>query len=113
VRHVERLLAADVRALSDGGGEFHAARVPVIGPERVARFYTNVVTRGARGAHVDVRMLNGLPALVASLPAHPGKYAPLVVTSISLAPNGRIAGFYTVVASSKLTALASDPSRRG
>ncbi len=38
---IESLLAADVHALSDGAGEFFAARVPIIGRERVMRFYIN------------------------------------------------------------------------
>ncbi|GAB2841589.1 RNA polymerase sigma-70 factor [Actinocorallia aurea] len=41
---LEKLLAADVVSYSDGGGGFHAARVPVIGAARVARF-TEVVAR--------------------------------------------------------------------
>ncbi|HWP67034.1 MAG TPA: sigma-70 family RNA polymerase sigma factor [Candidatus Limnocylindria bacterium] len=107
VRHVERLLAADVRALSDGGGEFHAARVPLVGPERVARFYTNIATRGAFGARSEFRMLNGLPALVTTLPCPPPGYAPLVVTRADVDADGRIARLYSVLATRKLTAIVA------
>jgi len=105
-RRAERLLAAGVRALSDGGGEFHAARVPVVGPERVARFYTNVATRGALGARSEIRMVNGLPALVTSLPGDRPGYAPLFVTRIDLDPDGRVERLYSVLATRKLTAIA-------
>ena len=44
---MEALLGADVRALSDGGGEFHAARVPIVGPRKVALFYTRIAARRA------------------------------------------------------------------
>jgi RNA polymerase sigma-70 factor (ECF subfamily) len=36
---VQQLLAADVVAYSDGGGKARAARVPVVGAERVLHFY--------------------------------------------------------------------------
>jgi RNA polymerase sigma-70 factor (ECF subfamily) len=103
----ERLLAAGVRGLSDGGGEFHAARVPLVGPERVARFYTNIATRGGRGARTEILMVNGLPALVSTLAPAAGRYAPLVVTGIELDVSGRVVAVYSVLASRKLTAVAS------
>jgi RNA polymerase sigma-70 factor (ECF subfamily) len=105
-RRAERLLAAGVRALSDGGGEFHAARVPIVGPARVARFYTNIATRGPRGARSEMRMVNGLPALVTSLPGPPRGYASRFVTRIDLDPEGRIERLYSVLATRKLTAIA-------
>ena len=39
---IEALLSEDVLSLSDGAGEFHAARVPIIGRARVTRFYANI-----------------------------------------------------------------------
>src|SRR5262245_14601045 len=61
---VEALLVEDVRTVNDGAGEVHAARRPVIGRERVARFYTNIASRTPGAADVEFRTLNGLPALV-------------------------------------------------
>jgi hypothetical protein len=46
VSGMERLLAAEVCALSDGGGEFLAALKPVIGRDKVIRFYMKTLTRG-------------------------------------------------------------------
>jgi RNA polymerase sigma-70 factor (ECF subfamily) len=106
-REAERLLAADVRAFSDGGGEVFAARVPLVGPVRVARFYGNIATRWGEGVRVEVRMLNGLPALVAHLPVPGPGYAPLVVTRVELDAAGRIGRVYSVLASRKLTAIAT------
>jgi RNA polymerase sigma-70 factor (ECF subfamily) len=106
-RAAERMLAAGVRALSDGGGEFHAARVPVVGPARVARFYTNIATRGAAGAHAEIRMVNGLPALVSTLPAPNQRYPSLVVTGITLDAEGRVERVYSVLATKKLTAMVT------
>ncbi len=42
------MLAADVVHVSDGGAERHAARRPVVGPDRVARLLVNLTTRDLR-----------------------------------------------------------------
>jgi RNA polymerase sigma-70 factor (ECF subfamily) len=42
VKGIEALLAADVRQLSDGGGEFGAARRPIVGAARVAGFFVGL-----------------------------------------------------------------------
>jgi RNA polymerase sigma factor (sigma-70 family) len=108
VRHdvagLESLLADDVRAVSDSGGEFHAARVPVVGPRKVARFYSRIGERRtvARSA---IRVLNGLPALVVEFAdGRPGE-AERIVIEVGLARDGRIRALDTVLASRKLTAV--------
>ena len=107
VRDAERLLAAGVRAVSDGGGEFHAARVPLVGPARVARFYTNIATRGLAAARSEIRMLNGLPALVTTLEAPRPGYAPLFVTRLDVDADGRVDRIYSVLATRKLSAITA------
>jgi RNA polymerase sigma-70 factor (ECF subfamily) len=102
---IERLLAAEVRAVSDGGGEFHAARVPIVGPARVAKFYYNISSRRLAGMRAAVRHLNGLPALVAELPeGRPGEARHLVLRC-DVAPDGRITALHTVLATRKLTGI--------
>jgi RNA polymerase sigma factor (sigma-70 family) len=104
-RRVEALLAADVRALNDGGGEFVAARKPIVGRERVTRFYEHVARGGAAGARIEVRIVNGLPALVVQDP-HPRRgVAPVSVTRIDLDADGRVGGVHSIVATRKLTAI--------
>src|SRR5579864_1978977 len=44
VTGIERMLAADVRAVTDGGGEFAASRQPIVGPARVARLFVRLDT---------------------------------------------------------------------
>jgi RNA polymerase sigma-70 factor (ECF subfamily) len=51
-------LAADVVAYSDGGGKAKAARRPIVGPERVLRFYGGLVRRLPVG-EVRIVELNG------------------------------------------------------
>ena len=62
---IESLLAADVRALSDGAGEFFAARVPVIGREQVMHFYMSTAAIRSTDFRAALQLINGMPALVA------------------------------------------------
>ena len=56
-----RLLAADATLWSDGGGVVQAARRPVEGGPKVARFLVNVAQRGAAGATYVPARVNGEP----------------------------------------------------
>lgn len=105
----ERQLAHGVVALSDGGGEFFAARVPIVGVERVAKFYGNVATRGLAGASYTMTMLNGLPAIVTEIPGPVPGQAARLVTAIALDGDGRVARVWSVLATRKLTALGAPP----
>jgi RNA polymerase sigma-70 factor (ECF subfamily) len=67
---VETLLAAmapGVVLLADGGGKVTAARRPIVGSDKVARFLAAVGPQGAHlpGLRVEVSELNGAPAVVA------------------------------------------------
>jgi len=101
---MEALLGADVRAMSDGGGEFHAARVPIVGPRKVALFYTRIAARRAV-ARSEVRILNGLPGLVVEFADAPVREARRIVVHLDVAPDGRIVRLDTVLASCKMTAI--------
>ena len=106
VAGIENLLASDVRQLSDGGGEFITARVPVIGREKVALFNSRVIQLAKlTELKFDWRMLNGLPALVTDYLQAPPQYAPRVVTICELDADGRIKCIHNVSATRKLTAI--------
>lgn len=64
---LERLLADDVEALADGGGKAIAAKKPVRGREGVAKLYVGLRKLWPVDATVEVREVNGWPALVGSL----------------------------------------------
>jgi RNA polymerase sigma-70 factor (ECF subfamily) len=53
------LLDHDVVATSDGGGKVSAARRPVVGPEKVARFLLGLVNRYVPDRQADLVMVNG------------------------------------------------------
>ncbi|MGA4840849.1 RNA polymerase sigma factor SigJ [Streptomyces sp. G45] len=66
VAGLERMLAKDVVSWSDGGGEVSAARRPVMGADRVSRLLIGFASHPrATGAVIDIRMVNGAPAIVA------------------------------------------------
>ncbi len=61
---LESLLAEDVVAISDGGGAARAARVPVVGRERVARFVLGLFEKYGRDLVVTPVEANGEIAFV-------------------------------------------------
>ena len=102
-----KLLSANVISVSDGGGEFFAARVPVVGREKVALFLSNLIKgAAAMGAQTRLGELNGLFALTTERANAPKSLAPKVVSLFQLDDDGLIERIYFVMASRKLTALA-------
>lgn len=108
----ERLLAPSVTALSDGGGEFFAARVPVVGRERVLRFYGKIARLRSDQVSSRLAMVNGLPALVTQFAHELPRQATRLVTCFTLDEEGRIERIYSVLATRKLTGF-SFPERPG
>lgn len=102
---IEALLTEDVRALSDGGGEFVAARKPIIGREKVTRFFAALGGRRITGVRLDIRLLNGLPALVIEFTDPRPREAARMVMGCELSADGRIKVLHSVLASRKLTAV--------
>ncbi|MEU5726057.1 RNA polymerase sigma factor SigJ [Micromonospora sp. NPDC047738] len=92
------LVAADATAWSDGGGRVRAARNPVHGANRIARFFAGIYAHDRRpGIRTTPAELNGAPALLLRWPA--GTRYTLAVA----AADGRITGVYLVGNPDKLT----------
>ncbi|MEV8371703.1 RNA polymerase sigma-70 factor [Kribbella sp. NPDC056861] len=62
---LESMLTADVVSRADGGGKVNAARKPVIGRDRVARYLIGVLERFGAGLQPYFAQSNGEPVLVA------------------------------------------------
>ena len=103
VGEIEKLLADDVVALNDSNGAFYAARLPVVGRSRVARFQTRIARGGM--PRVAVRNLNGLPAFVGEYDSGKPGYARRFVAVAWLDRSGRISHVHTIVAPAKLAAV--------
>ncbi len=104
VRGIEALLADNVRTLTDGGGEFQSALRPIVGRDKVTRFYLAVTETGP-GLGVQMPTLNGMPGVVVDFPSARGPQAPRLALTIDLDRDGKISWIYVVSASRKLTAL--------
>jgi RNA polymerase sigma-70 factor (ECF subfamily) len=105
VASVESLLAEGVRTLNDGGGEYLAARNPVIGRSRVTRLYLGLAKRRPPGGSFEVRMLNGLPACLIELGSAHRREAPRFIVRCDLDAHDRIRELHVILASGKLTAV--------
>ena len=64
------LLDTDVVLLSDGGGERRAARRPIVGAEKVARFMVNLAKRVGPGS-IETGVLNGEDVVIFRLAEGP------------------------------------------
>ncbi len=107
VATAEAMLSSDVRAVTDGNGEVRAAHVPLVGTKRVLTFLLRLMElRGAPSA-VEVRQLNGLPALVAVFPDHTPDpmYPSRTMVRVELDADGRIREIYSVLTVRKLSGL--------
>lgn len=60
------VLSEDVTLWSDGGADRHAARRPVVGRERVARFVANLSRRTPARATFEIVRIGGDPAILVS-----------------------------------------------
>lgn len=77
---LEALLAKDAVSLSDGGGVVTAARVPVAGRTRVARFVVAVTTKFGQGIDIRLGEANGTAAAYITRAGEPVGIATLETT---------------------------------
>ncbi len=110
---LQAMLAEDARLVSDGGGEFFAARVPVVGPAKIVRFLANVMAGWAADTRYELRELNGSPAVSGEASSEPPPgYPRRFVSRLELDREGRIREIHTVLATRKLTSAGFDATHR-
>ena len=93
------LLAPDVVLTSDGGPNRHAARRPVVGPDRVARLLVNLATRLPESPSMAIEEVNAAPAFVVR------SAALTMVASADRDPQGRIVAIRLMLNPDKLVGL--------
>jgi RNA polymerase sigma-70 factor (ECF subfamily) len=114
VQGIERMLAAGVTAVSDGGGEFTAVLRPIEGARRVAQFFARLAASRIERSTVAFRSINEFPAIVLHFEATPGAQArrrlhrrpPRLVIGVDLNDAGLISMVRVIASSSKLKAIA-------
>jgi RNA polymerase sigma factor (sigma-70 family) len=102
---MEALLAADVRSITDAAGRYTALREPLDGRARVARFHLETGRRRAPISTIEIRSVNGAPALVIATRPLRAQMAPRLVLRVEVASDGLIREIQTVLAPDKLTAV--------
>jgi RNA polymerase sigma-70 factor (ECF subfamily) len=97
---VRSMLAPDVVLTSDGGARRHAARRPVVGADRVARFVVNVSRKVASASLTfDPVWVNGRPGAVVAVHGRP-----FMVNAVDIV-DGRIVRSYWMLNPDKLASL--------
>ncbi|AGC41564.1 ECF family RNA polymerase sigma factor [Myxococcus stipitatus DSM 14675] len=110
VAAAQALLADDVRALSDGGGEVRAAQVPLVGPQRVMQFLAKLLLQRGPPTSMELQSLNGLPALAMTFaPDKDPMHATRGVFRVELGADGRIAHIHSVLTTRKLRGVRIPP----
>ncbi len=93
-------LTDDVIHLSDGGADVRAARQPVVGPERVARFFVNIAKRMDDGYAVRPLLVNGQPGYLITRAGEPFN---LLVPTFR---GDQVCAIHAILAPEKLARLA-------
>ncbi|WP_238580746.1 RNA polymerase sigma factor SigJ [Streptomonospora alba] len=109
VGSLERMLAEDVVAWTDGGGTVRAAPRPITGRAKVARFASVVGIRPeAAGLEAEVRAVNGETAAILRVGGELSG-----VMWLETAPDGRITAVRVVLPPGKLAFLAGQADPEG
>jgi RNA polymerase sigma-70 factor, ECF subfamily len=103
---VEALLNPSAITINDTAGDYRAALRVVVGSSRVARLYIGLMKKVPPG-RLELRTLNGLPAMVVEVHDPPPRIAPRLVFRCDLGPDGRIDQIHAVLARAKLHALTA------
>ena len=99
IERLESHLAEDVVHLSDGGPNHRAARAPIVGPTRVARFFIGIAKSAQPGMEFHQVRANGQAALYTTLDGEP------FMLMVSNVIDGRLASSYAVRNPDKLAAF--------
>ncbi len=103
---LEALFTDSVSTITDANGEFTALAQPMSGRARVARFYQMAALhRQKSDARSEIRVVNGLPALLTVLGAPQRRQAPRTLLHIELDGADRIRAVQVVIAARKLGAV--------
>ena len=102
---IAECLAEDVRVSTDGGGRYRAATKPVLGRDRVARFFVGLLSHSGPPLAADFRMINSRPGVVSLQPVNHVRDAPRACMTFDLDADDRIVDVHVVSAEDKLGEL--------
>ena len=96
---VRSMLTPDAVLISDGGPHRHAARRPVVGADRIARFVVNIGKRVGPELGFDPVWVNGRPGVMVSVSG-----LPYMVTAVDVV-GGRIDRYWSFLNPDKLRSV--------
>jgi RNA polymerase sigma-70 factor (ECF subfamily) len=99
IEAVRAMLTPTSVLVSDGGPHRHAARRPVLGPERIARFVINIAKRVGPDLSFDPVWVNGRPGVLVSL-----RGIPYMVTAVDVI-DGQIDRYWSFLNPDKLQSV--------
>lgn len=105
VQRIVACLAEDARMTSDGAGQYRAALKPVLGRDKVARFFVGVLRHSPPPSAVELRWLNGRPGVISCVPTHGPRDAPRSCMTLDLDDHGQVLEIHIVSAPDKLGAV--------
>jgi RNA polymerase sigma-70 factor (ECF subfamily) len=107
INGIEHMLAADVRAVGDGGGEYSATRRPIIGAPRVAMFFGRL--RATRRGFGSVRLIeaNGFPVAVIDFDTPMGRRPSRLMLAVNVNGTNLVSRVWVVANSRKLQGLVN------
>ncbi|MEV0669984.1 RNA polymerase sigma-70 factor [Mycobacterium sp. NPDC050441] len=98
------VMAPEIVALSDGGGQVSAARRPVVGPQRVAQFVAGLAKGSMAGLDISFGSYNSMPAV---LFRQEGALDSVLLIEVT---DGLISALYAMRNPDKLRAAATTPA---
>ena len=105
-RGLEAILREDVEASTDGGGAYTALHTALRGRGRVAHFFLRAALhRRVADPTAEIRVVNGLPALLISLGRPVRRQAPRTLIRCDLDDAGKIRGIHAILAPRKRAAV--------
>jgi hypothetical protein len=107
VSGIERMLTDDVKATTDGGGEFTAALTPIVGAVAVARLFARLAASRDGGVTAAIRSINLFPTAVLDFEESQGRRPRRIALSVDVEASGLIAAVRVIVSSHKLAHLAA------
>jgi RNA polymerase sigma-70 factor (ECF subfamily) len=105
VRGIEQMLTDDVKAITDGGGEFTASLIPIVGAAAVARFFARLAASRDGRVAIAIRSVNLFPTAVLEFEAPKGRRPRCLALSVDVDANGLIAAVRVIASSKKLAHL--------
>lgn len=105
VDSLQELLTEDVRTLTDGDNRYTALHEPLIGRARAVQFYLRIVQRRAENAQIELRTVNGMPAVLVRFATTVRRQAPCALLRCELDATGQMREIHIILGPSKLQAV--------